>query len=103
MGELLGENEQLTVRNFQILRWGRWRGAVSLRGFSLRPNQVDADRDTFLQFNLSDGDGSIGAIKHALHQASLRVAGTVCKLWHRCGKLVGNRRSQTRNWNLLKE
>jgi hypothetical protein len=38
MGELFGENEQLTVRNFQILR-GRLGGcAIALRRFRLWPN-----------------------------------------------------------------
>jgi hypothetical protein len=98
MGQLLGENEQLTVRNFQILRGSGRRGAVSLCRFGFRSNQVDPDRNTFLQFDLSNSDCSIWAIEHALNQAPLRVAGTVCKLWHRRGKLVGNRRSQTRIW-----
>jgi hypothetical protein len=82
MGELLGENEQLTVRNFQILRGRRWRGAVSLGSFSFGPHQLDPDGNTFLQFDLSDGDCSICTIEYALNQAALRVAGSVCKLWH---------------------
>jgi hypothetical protein len=98
MGELLSENEQLTVRNFQIPRGCCWRGTVSLRRFGLGPDQLDPDGSTFLQFNLSDGDCSICAIEYALNQTALRVAGTVCKLWHRRGKLIGNRGSQTEIW-----
>src|SRR6266481_9009511 len=98
MSELLGENEQLTVRNFQILCGRRGSYAFALCRFGLGPHQLDPDRNTFLQFNLSNGDCSICAIKYALNQAALRVASTICKLWHRRGKLVGNRRSQTRIW-----
>src|SRR6185312_14043835 len=98
MGQLLGENEQLTVRNFQILRGRGRRSAVFLCRFGFRPNQFDPDGNAFLQLNLSNGDCSVWAIEHALNQTALRVAGTVCKLWHRGGKLVGNKRSQTRIW-----
>src|SRR6266850_4525627 len=88
MSELLGENEQLTVRDFQILRGRRGSGAIAWRRFGLGPHQIDPDRNTFLQFNLSDGDCSICAIEYALNQTSLCVTGTVCKLWHRRAKLV---------------
>src|SRR6267143_87191 len=98
MSELLGENEQLTVRDFQILRGGRGSCAIAWCRFWLGAHQFDPDRNTFLQFNLSDGDSSICAIKYALNQTALRVASTICKLWHRRGKLIGNRRSQTRIW-----
>src|SRR4029077_1568288 len=90
MSELLGENEQLTVRDFQILRGGRDSCAIAWCRFGLWPHQLDPDRNTFLQFNLSDCDRSICAIKYALNQAALRVASTICKLWHRRGKLIGN-------------
>src|ERR1700739_4353793 len=98
MSELLGENEQLTVRDLQILRGRRRSRAVASRRLGFGPHQVDPDGNTFLQFNLSDGDCSICAIKYALNQAALSVASTICKLWHRRGKLVGNLRSQTRIW-----
>jgi hypothetical protein len=98
MSELLGENEQLTVRDFQIPRGRRGSCAIAWCRFGLGPHQVDLDGNTFLQFNLSDGDCSVCAIKYALNQAALRVASTICKLWHRRGKLIGNRRSQTRIW-----
>src|SRR4029450_11655250 len=98
MGELLSENEQLTVRNFQIPRGRRWRGAFPLCRFGLGPDQIDPDGSTFSQFNLSDSDCSICAIEDGLNQTALRVAGTVCKLWHRRGKLIGNRGSQTEIW-----
>jgi hypothetical protein len=98
MSELLGENEQLTVRDFQILRRRRGSCAIAWCRFGLGPHQIDPDRNTFLQFNLSNGDCSICAIEYALNQGALRVASTICKLWHRRGKLIGNRRSQTRIW-----
>jgi len=80
------------------LRGSGWRGAVSFSRFGLRPNEVDPDGNTFLQFNLSNGDCSVWAIEHTLNQAFLRDAGTVCKLWHPRGKLVGNPRSQKDIW-----
>src|SRR4030095_12027767 len=98
MSELLGENEQLTVRDFQILRRRRGWCAIGWCRFGLGPHQLDPDRNTFLQFNLPNGDCSIWAIEYALNQGALRVASTICKLWHRRGKLIGNRRSQTRIW-----
>ena len=48
MSELLGENEQLTVRDFQILGGRRGSCAIALCRFGLGPHQIDADRNTFL-------------------------------------------------------
>ena len=61
---------------------------VALCRFGLGSHHLDPDGNTFLQFNLSNGDCSICAIEYALNQAALRVAGTICKLWHRRGKLI---------------
>src|SRR3984893_17193130 len=98
MSELLGKNEQLTVRNFQIPRGRRGSYAIAWCRFELGPHQPDPHTNTFFRFHLSDAVCSTGAINYAINQAALRVASTICKLWHRRGKLVGNRRSQTRIW-----
>jgi hypothetical protein len=90
MGELLGEHEQLPVRNFQILRGRCRRCAITLSPFGLGPYEIDPDGNTFLQFNLSDRDCSICAIEYALNETALRIPGTICKLWHRREKLIGN-------------
>src|SRR3989442_979555 len=95
MGKLLGKNEQLPVRNFQVTRGSfRWR-AASRNHLRFRAEHFDPNRNTLLQFNLPNRNYSICAIEHALNKAALRVAGTVSKLWHRRGKISGNAKSQT--------
>src|SRR5439155_11238846 len=94
MSELLGKNEQLTVRDFQILRGRCDSRAIAWCRFGFGPHQLDPDRNTLLQFNLSNGDRSIWAIEYAFNQASLGVAGTVYELWHRRGKISRNLKSQ---------
>src|SRR5882724_12398455 len=95
MGELLSENEQLAVRNLQILDRRRGCCALSCFRFRFRSHQFDADRDTLLQFNLPDRKSSISAVEHAFNEAALGIAGTVSELWHRRGKISGNLESQT--------
>ena len=94
MSELFGENEQLTVRDFQILCGRRDSRAGAWCRFGFGPHQLDPDGNTLLQFNLSNGDRSIWAIEYAFNQASLGVAGTVCELWHRRGKISRKLKSQ---------
>src|SRR5438552_1114799 len=88
MGELLGENEQLTVRNFQSLRWRRGSGRrfFLIRTFRPRPDRFDPDWDATLLLDLRNGNRAVGAIQHSLDQLALRIAGSIGKLWHRTGK-----------------
>src|SRR5437868_10224101 len=86
MSKLLGENEQLTVWNFQVLSRSRWRCGVYCFRLRLRADQIDANRHTLLQLNLSNRDGSVRAVQHAFDQAALRIASAISKLWHRRGK-----------------
>jgi hypothetical protein len=95
MGELLRKNEQLPMRNFQILGLRCRCRIITLSRFWSWSYELNSDGNTFLQFNLSDRDCSICAIEHALNKASLSIPGTICELWHRREKLIGNRRSQT--------
>src|SRR5438552_19128917 len=86
MGKLLGEDEQLAMRNFQVAR-----GTFRLRGarrYDLRlgAEHFNSNGNALLHFNLPDRDCSICAIEHTFNQSALRVAGTIRKLWHRRGK-----------------
>jgi hypothetical protein len=103
MRQLLSENEQLTVRNFQVAR-GRFR-LRSARRYDLRfsAEHLDPNRDALLRFNLPDRNCSICAIEHTFNQAPLGIAGTIRKLWHRRGKISGNLKSQTGIWLRLVE
>src|SRR5204863_8209601 len=111
MRELLSENQQLAVRNFQALRrrgdFGRAQqpqfplsrgrcGSLCFNGLN-RFHHIDSNRDAVLRFNLTDRNGTICAVEHPFNQSALRVARTISKLWHRRGKIVGNAESQ--NWN----
>ena len=59
---------------------------------------IDPNRDAVLRFNLMDRNGAICAVEHPFNQTALRVAGTISKLWHRRGKIVGNIESQNLIW-----
>src|SRR5260370_35652663 len=94
MGELLGENEQLTMRNFQSLRWRRGSGRRFLlnRMFRQRADCFDPDWDATLLLDLVNGNRSVGAIQHSFDQLALRIAGSIGKFWHRPAK-----QSESRN------
>ena len=108
MRELLSENEQLAVRNFQALRRRGGFGRAQQPQFSLkcvrlacfcfcglrRFYHIDPNRDAVLRFNLVDRNGAICAVEHPFNQTALRIARTISKLWHRRGKIVGNVESQ---------
>ena len=78
MRELLSENEQLAVRNFQALRRRGGFGRAQQSQFSLkcvrlacfcfcglsRFYHIDPNRDALLRFNLMDRNGAICAVKH---------------------------------------
>ncbi|PYL91574.1 MAG: hypothetical protein DMF16_02130 [Verrucomicrobia bacterium] len=80
MRELLGKNEQLTVRNFQCL--GRnistfscdptknFRHEIAGRGWHCGRgrgchHRVDANGSAVLLFDLANGDAAIGAVQNA--------------------------------------
>ena len=78
MRELLSENEQLAVRNFQALRRRGGFGRAQQPQFSLkcvrlayfcfcglsRFYHIDPNRDAVLRFNLMDRNGAICAVEH---------------------------------------
>ena len=78
MRELLSENEQLAVRNFQALRRRAGFGRAQQSQFSLkcvrlayfcfcglrRFYHIDPNRDALLRFNLMDRNGAICAVEH---------------------------------------
>ena len=86
MGKLLGENEQLAVRNFQILRGSLRQRPARTNYFWLGPQHFDPDGNAVLQLNLPDRNGSVRAVEHAFDQAPLRVTGAISKLRHRRAK-----------------
>src|SRR5207248_8728752 len=112
MRELLSENEQLAVRNFQALRRRCGFGRAQQSQFSLkcmrlacfcfcgfsRFYHIEPNRNAVLRFNLTDRNGTICAVEHPFNQTALRVARTISKLWHRRGKIVGNAESQSLIW-----
>jgi hypothetical protein len=67
MAELFGKNEQLAVRNFQVL--GRWRdrGAIRLRYRHRCADNVYPNRNATLLFDLPDGHRAIRAIQHSFN------------------------------------
>src|SRR5437016_8110230 len=87
MRELFRENEQLTLRNFQSLRWRRSSGRRFFLVRTLRScaDWFDADWDTTLQLDLMNGNRAVGAIQNAFDQFALGIAGSIRKLWHRTG------------------
>jgi hypothetical protein len=58
---------------------------------------IDPNRDALLRFNLMDRNGAICAIENPFNQTALRIPRTISKLWHRRGKVIGNRESQNCN------
>src|SRR6266700_5180431 len=91
MGELLGKNEQLTMRNFQGLSGWSGRCDISTANLRFRANYIDPNRNALLQFDLANSDRTICTVEYTLHKASLRVTRPISKLWHRSWIL-------TRNW-----
>jgi hypothetical protein len=81
MAELLGENQQLGVRYFQLLRrWGqccgydrlgdRRRSTIFLilaRGRRRAADQLDPHRHIMQLLDLPDGHGAVRAIEHSFH------------------------------------
>src|SRR6266487_4637423 len=95
MGELLGKNEQLTMRNFQGLSGRSGRCDISTTNLRFHANYIDPNRNALLQFDLANSDRTICTVEYTLHEASLRVTRPISKLWHRSWILVRN--SQIRN------
>ena len=80
MRELLGKNEQLTVRNFQRLRRNistfscdpvkNFRHEIAGRGWHCRRgrgchHRIDANGNAVLLFDLANGDTAIGTVQNA--------------------------------------
>src|SRR5438046_3257685 len=94
MGELLGKNKQLAVRNFQGLS-GRCGGCgVSTADLRFRANYINPNRNALLQFDLANSDSTICTVEHALNEDALRVTSPIRKLWHRSWIL-------RRNWKFI--
>jgi len=88
--QLLGKHQQLTMRDFQVLRFrrGPFRAfAVSGHG----RNCIDSNRNAALLLDLAYGHCAIGAIQHTFNQTALRVSRPISKLWHRGYKLLQGR------------
>ena len=78
MRELFSKNEQLAVRNFQVLRRRGGFGRAQQPQFSLkcvrlacfcfcglsRFHHIDPNRNAVLRFNLPDRNGAICAVEH---------------------------------------
>ena len=83
MSELLGENKELAVREFEILRGdcgcGR-RFAVD----HLRPgrHRFDPDWDAMLLLDLADRDGPIRNVQDTFDEAALGITRAIRKLRH---------------------
>src|SRR5437868_7420602 len=97
MGELLGKNKQLAMRNFQGL--SRWCGRcnISTANLRFRANYIDSNRNALLQFDLANSDRTICTVEYTLHEASLRVTRPISKLWHRSWTLVRNSKFEIPN------
>ena len=75
MAELLGENQQLAVRNLKILCRSRLaRRGLTVERRRLRRHRFDPNRDAILLLDLPDGDGAISDIEHAFDEAALGIA-----------------------------
>src|SRR5215212_3346396 len=90
MRELLGEQQQLAVRNLEVLSGsGRCRRCGPRTVTALRHGRshyrLDFDRDATQLLNLSDGDGAIGAIHDALDESPFGIASAIGKLGHTRG------------------
>ena len=84
MAELLRENEQLAVRDLEILGGRRGRGGgLAIDHLRARGHRFDPDRHAILLFDLPDGDGSVGDIEHAFDETALGIACAIGKLRHR--------------------
>src|ERR1700736_954152 len=87
MGELLGKNEELIVRDFQVLRlWERSGSRFFLAStYWPRAHHFDPNRNATLLLDLVNGDRTIGAVQNSLDQFALGVTRAIGKLWHRTG------------------
>jgi hypothetical protein len=103
MAKLLGKNQQLPVRDFEFQRRCRGRRCGGHGGGTILPTGrcvgftsygLDPDRDVTQLLDLSDGHGSIRAIKHSLNETALCVPSAIGKLWH-WRKILLNRNFQT--------
>jgi hypothetical protein len=84
VAKLLGENEQLTVRNLEILGWGSSRAAaLCINQLWTSAQRVDPNWDAILLFDLANGDRAIRHIEHAFDEAALSIACAIGKLRHR--------------------
>ena len=84
MAELFGENQQLAVRNFEVLRRQRRpRRGLAIDHWRRRGHRLDPNRDAILLLDLPDGDRTIGDVEHAFDEAALGIARAVGKLRHR--------------------
>src|SRR5207244_12126739 len=96
MGELLCKNQQLPVRNFQLL-CGRCRYCAFSSNCCRRCTyHLDPDRYALLCFNLVNGNPAILAVQNSLDETALRVTRAISKLWHPVWTLVQNGRSEER-------
>jgi hypothetical protein len=83
VAKLLGKNQQLSVRNFQILRWCfACRSSGFLRRLWRGCNDLDFNRDAALLLNLVNRYGAVRAVEHTLDQATLGITRTISKLRH---------------------
>src|SRR4051812_42987686 len=96
MAELLGEDEQLVVGDFQLLRrrpgwscdlrhdcWSR--GAILRalrRWYGRAAHQLDADRHVMELLDLANRNRAVRTIQHAFNETTLRIARPIRKLWH---------------------
>jgi hypothetical protein len=93
MPELLGKDQQLTVRDFQLRRrHGRdGRRHLGCRARAVLPllrhdrraaDRLDPNRDIMQLLDLPDRDRAIGTIEDALNETALGVARAIGKLRH---------------------
>jgi hypothetical protein len=83
VAKLLGKNQQLSVRDFQILRWCfACRSSGFLRRLWRGSNDLDFNRDAALLLNLVNRDRAVRAVEHTLDQGTLRITRTISKLRH---------------------
>jgi hypothetical protein len=82
MAELLGEDEQLAMRDFQVLRGRCDGGRLAVASLGRSAERFDPDRNSILLFDLANRDGAVGDIEDALDQTTFRIAGAIGKLRH---------------------
>src|SRR5438270_10364111 len=87
MRQLLGKNEQLTLRDLQTLRRRRPSGHRFLlaRAFQWRANRFNSNWNAAFLLDLMNRDRAISALQNALDQFALSVACFIRELRH-CGR-----------------